>query len=78
VGAERLRPMRFPSTVTVDGMTIDSVESGRCFLQEHPERLRDKRWQNAKYILDDVTMRGGIRAAWNAILLAVQEDESVN
>jgi hypothetical protein len=70
--------MRFPSTVTIDGVKIDSVESGQCFLLEHPERLRDTRWQTAKYILDDVAMRGGIRAAWNAILLAADEDESVN
>jgi hypothetical protein len=70
--------MRFPSAVTIDGVRIDSVESGRQFLLEHPERLRDKRWQYAKHILDDVAMRGGIRAAWNAILLAAQEDELVH
>jgi hypothetical protein len=70
--------MRFPSAVTIDGVRIDSVESGRQFLLEHPERLRDKHWQYAKHILDDVAMRGGIRAAWNAILLAAQEDELVH
>ena len=68
--------MRFPSAVTIEGVTIDSVVSADRFLREHPERLRQK--QYAKHILDDVAMRGGIRAAWNAILLAAQEDELVH
>jgi hypothetical protein len=70
--------MRFPSAVTIEGLTIDSVESADRFLLEHPERLRHKHWQYAKHILDDVPMRGGIRAAWNAILLAAQKDELVH
>jgi hypothetical protein len=70
--------MRFPSAVTIEGLTIDSVESADRFLLEHPERLRHKHWQYAKHILDDVPMRGGIRAAWNAILLAAEKDELVH
>jgi hypothetical protein len=70
--------MRFPSAVTIEGVTIDSVESADRFLREHPERLRRKHWQYAKHISDDVAMRGGIRAAWNAILLAAQGDELVH
>ena len=70
--------MRFPSTVIIEDVTIDSVESANRFLLEHPDRLRQKHWRYAKHILDDVAMRGGIRAAWNAILLAAQEDECVH
>jgi hypothetical protein len=54
------------------------VESGQRFLLEHPERLRDKHWQNAKYVMDDIAMRGGIRAAWHAILIAVEQDARVH
>jgi hypothetical protein len=64
--------------VTIERATIDSVESADRFLRDHPDRLRHKHWQYAKHILDDVAMRGGIRAAWNAILLAAQKDELVH
>ena len=69
--------MHFPGSVTIDGARMDSVESAQRFLLEHPDHLERKHWQ---YIddLDDVALRGGIRAAWNAILFAAKQDELVH
>jgi hypothetical protein len=69
--------MRFPSSVTVANAEIDSVESARRFLAEHPEALEQKQWQYVQQILEDVALRGGIRAAYNAVLLAAKQDQVV-
>ena len=70
--------MHFPGSVTIDGVTIDSVESAQRFLLEHPDRLQRKHWQYVDQILNDDALRGGIRDAWNAILLAAKQDEYVH
>ena len=70
--------MHFPGSVTIDGARMDSVESAQRFLLEHPDRLERKHWQYVDEILDDVALRGGIRAAWNAILFAAKQGELVH
>jgi len=68
--------MQFERPITVGKITLANVGAAQRFLLEAPKEFRDRpRWRYAAEVLDQVSMRGGVMAAYNAVRVAADVDE---
>ncbi len=68
--------MQFERPITVGKITLASVEAAQRFILEAPKEFRDRpHWRYAADVLDQVSMRGGVMAARNAVWIAADVDE---
>ena len=66
--------MRFDPSLRVGSLEIDSSEAAERMLLEHPAMLTRPHWAHAKKVLEEVAVRGGSVAAYQAVWLAADMD----
>lgn len=66
--------MRFDFPIRIGSLEIESSEGAERMLLEHPSMLTRPHWAYTKKVLEEVAVRGGSLAAYQAVRLAADVD----